>query len=101
MHSIYNEGEPAVAERFIRTLKTKTYKYMTSVSKNMYIDKLDDIADEYNNTYQKTIEMKPVDVKDKMLTRAYSLITNKITRSFNMVLLGEINNSNQYIIKIY
>ena len=32
---------------------------------------------------------------------AYSLITNKITRSFNMVLLGEINNSNRYIIKIY
>ena len=68
MYSIYNEGESAVAERFIRTLKTKTYKYMTSVSKNMYIDKLDDIVDEYNNTYQKTIEMKPVDVKDKILT---------------------------------
>ena len=36
-----------------------------------------------------------------MLIQAYSLITNKIIRSFNMGLLGGINNSNQYIIKIY
>ena len=64
MYSIHNEGKSVVAERFIRTLKTKIYKYMTSVSKNAYIDKLDDIADEYNNTYHRTIKMKPVDVKD-------------------------------------
>ena len=64
MHSIHNEGKSVVAERFIRTLKTKIYKYMTSVSKNVYIDKLDDIVDEYNNTYHRTIKMKPVDVKD-------------------------------------
>ena len=37
---------------------------MTSISKNVYIDKLDDIVDEYNNTYHKTIKMKPVDIKD-------------------------------------
>ena len=54
-----------VAERLIRTLKTKIYKCMTSISKNVYIDQLDDIVNEYNNTYHKTIEMKPVDVKDK------------------------------------
>ena len=53
-----------VAERFIRTLKTKIYKYMTSLLKNVYIDKLDDIMSEYNNTYHRTIKMKPVDVKD-------------------------------------
>ena len=53
-----------VAERFITTLKSKIYNYMTSVSKNVYIDKLDDIVDEYNNTYHRTIKMKPVDVKD-------------------------------------
>ena len=46
MHSIHNEGKPAVAERFIRTLKNKIYKHMTSLSKNVYIDKLDDIANE-------------------------------------------------------
>ena len=63
MYSIYNEGESVVAERFIRTLKTKIYKYMTSISKNVYSDELDDIVDEYNNTYR-TIKMRPVDVKD-------------------------------------
>ena len=65
MCSIHNEGKPVIAERFIRTLKTKIYKYMTSVSKNVYIDKLDDIVSEYNNSYHRTIKMKPVDVKDK------------------------------------
>ena len=64
MCSIHNEGKSAVAERFIRTLKTKIYKYMTSISKNVYINKLDDIVNEYNNTYHRTIKMKPVDVKD-------------------------------------
>ena len=37
---------------------------MTSISKNVYIDKLDDIVDECNNTYHRTIKMKPIDVKD-------------------------------------
>ena len=64
MYSIYNEEKSVVAERFIRTLKTKIYKYMTSISKNMYIDKLDDIVNEYNNTYHRTTKMKPVDIKD-------------------------------------
>ena len=43
MCSTNNEGKPVIAERFIRTLKTKIYKYVTSISKNVYIDKLDDI----------------------------------------------------------
>ena len=42
MYSIHNEGKSVVAERFIGTLKTKIYKYVTSLSKNVYIDKLDD-----------------------------------------------------------
>ena len=61
MYSIHNEGKSVVAERFIRTLKTKIYKYMTSVSKNVYKDKLDDIVDDYNNTYHRTIKIKPVE----------------------------------------
>ena len=64
MYSIHNEGKSVVAERFVRILKTKINKYMTSISKNLYIDKLDDIVDEYNNTHHITINMKPVDVKD-------------------------------------
>ena len=64
MYSIHNEEKPVFAERFIRTLRTKIYKYMTSVSKNVYIDKLVDMVNEYNNTYHRAIKMKPVDVKD-------------------------------------
>ena len=63
MYSTHNKEKSVVAERFIITLKNKIYKYMTSISKNMYIDKLDDIVDEYNNTYHTTIKMKPIDVK--------------------------------------
>ena len=66
MYSTHNEGKYVVAERFVRTLRSKIYKYMTSISKNMYIDKLDDIVDEYNNTYHTTIKMKPIDVKDNI-----------------------------------
>ena len=62
MYSTHNEGKSVVAERFIRTLKNKLYKYMTSISKNVYIDKLDDIVNEYSNTYYRTIKMKSIDV---------------------------------------
>ena len=62
MYSTNNEGKSVIAERFIRTLKNEIYKYMTSISKNVYIDKLDDVVNKYNKTY-KTIKMKPVDVK--------------------------------------
>ena len=61
-NSTHNEGKSVIAERFIRTLKNKIYNYMTSISKNVYIDKLD-IEDKYSNTYYRTIKFKPVDVK--------------------------------------
>ena len=50
-------GSSVVAIRFIRTLKNKIYNYITSISKNMYINKLDDIVHKYNNTYS-TIKIK-------------------------------------------
>ena len=77
MYSTHNEGKSVVAERFIRTLKSKIYKYMTSISKNVYIDKLDDIVDEYNNTYHTTIKMKPIDVKDNTYINTNKEINNK------------------------
>ena len=46
MNSTNNEGKSVIAERFIRTLKNKIHKYMTSISKNVYIDKLDDVVKE-------------------------------------------------------
>ena len=63
MHSIYNKGKSVVAERFIRTLKNKTFKHMIAISKNVYFDVLDNIVNKYNNTVHKTIKMKPIDVK--------------------------------------
>ena len=82
MYSIHSEGKSVVTERFNRKLKTKIYKYMTSVSKNMYINKLDDIVGEYNSTYHRTIKMQPVDVKyntyiDSMELRSKKEVNNK------------------------
>ena len=47
MYSALNDGKSAIAERLIKTLKNKIYRYMTSVSKNVYIDKLVDIVTKY------------------------------------------------------
>ena len=64
MYSTNNEGKFVIAERFITKLKNEIYKYMTSISKNIYIDKIDDIVKEYDNKYQTSIKMKLVDVMD-------------------------------------
>ena len=64
MYSTYNEGKSVVAKRFIRTLKSKLYKHMTSIGKNVYYDVLDDVVNKYNNTKHSTIKMKPIDVRD-------------------------------------
>ena len=77
MYQTHNEGKSIVAERFIRTLKNKICKYMTSTSKNVYIDKLDDIVKKYNNTYHSTIKMKPVDVKSNTCINSGKQINTK------------------------
>ena len=64
MYSTYNEGKFVVAERFIRTLKSKIFKHMTATSKNVYFDVLDDIVNKYNNTVHRTIKTKPNEVTD-------------------------------------
>ena len=66
MYSTHYEGKPVVAERFIRTLKHKIYKYMTSISKTVYIDKLDDIVNKYNNIYHSTIKINPTDLNSSL-----------------------------------
>ena len=63
MYSTHNDGKSVVAERFSRTLKIKICKYMTSIVKNGYNDKLDDIINKYNSAYHSTIKIKPADVK--------------------------------------
>ena len=62
MYSIFNKGKSVIAERFIRTLKNKIFKHMTAISKNVYVDVLDDMVNKYNNTVHRTLKMKPIDV---------------------------------------
>ena len=71
MYSTYNEGKSVVAERFIRTLKSKLHKHMTAIGKNVYYDVLDDVVNKYNNTKHSTIKMKPIDVRDNNNKRVY------------------------------
>ena len=63
IYSMHNERKFAVAERFIRTITNRIYKYMTSISKNVYIDKLDEIVHKYNHRYHRRIKIKSVNTK--------------------------------------
>ena len=83
MYSTHNEEKSVVAERFIRILNNKIYKYMASISKTMYIDKLDYIVNKYNNTYLRTIKMKPVEVKPSMYVD-FNIDNNKESPKFKV-----------------
>ena len=83
MYSTHNEGKSVAAKRFFRTLKNKIYKYITSISKNVYIDKLDNIVNKYNNIYYSTIKMKPADVKPNTYMDAGKEINEKYPK-FNV-----------------
>ena len=63
LYSGHNEEKTVVAERFITTSKNKICKYITSISKNIHIDRLDGIVNKYNNAFFSTIKVKPVDLK--------------------------------------
>ena len=75
MYSTHNEGKSVVAKRFIRTLKNKIHKCLTSVY--VYIDKLDNIVNKYNNTCHSTIKMKPIDVKPNTYIDSSKVIKDK------------------------
>ena len=81
IYATYNEQKPVIAERLIRTLKNKFYKYMTSVSKNVHINKLDDIISKYNNTYHRTITINPADVKSNTYSNTGKKTNNKDPKS--------------------
>ena len=83
MYSTYNEGKSVVAERFTKALKNKIYKHMIAVSKIVYYDVLDDIADKYSNTYHKTTGMKPIDVKNDSFAE-YNEESNKKDPKFKI-----------------
>ena len=64
MYSTHNVGKSVAAEIFTSILKNEKYKHMTSISRNVYVDNIDDTVNEYNNTYHRKFKMKPNDVKD-------------------------------------
>ena len=108
MYSMHNEGKIVVAERFIRTFKNKIYKYMTSISKNVYIDKLDDVVNKYDNTYGSTIKMKPVDVKSSTYINSSKEINDedpkckivdivRISKYTNIFAKGYVPNSSEEV----
>ena len=68
MYSTHNVGKSVAAEIFTSTLKNKKYKHMTSISRNVYVDNIDDKVNEYNNTDHRKFKMKPNDVKDNTYT---------------------------------
>ena len=77
MYSAHNEGKSVAAERFSRTLMNIIYKYMTSTPKNVYIDKLDDVVNKYNNTYHRTTKMRLFDVKSSTYIDSSKEINHK------------------------
>ena len=99
MYSMHNEGKYVIAERFIRTLKNKIYKYMTLFLKNVHIDKLDGIFNKHNNTYHNIIKMKLVDVKSNT---HLTLVKKVIIKSLNLklVILLEYQNIKIFLQKV-
>ena len=88
MYSTHNEEKSVVAETFTRTLNNKIYKHITSVSKKVYIDKLD-IVYEYNNTYHRIIKMKPVDVKNNTYIKFGKDVNDNIVGTPYPLIKGE------------
>ena len=80
MHSTQNEGKSVVPERLIRTLKNKIFKCTTSISKNKYLDKSDDIVSKYNNTYHRTIKMKSIDVKSELYVDSSKAFNDEVPK---------------------
>ena len=78
MYSKYNKGKSVVAEKFIRILKNKIFKYMAAISKDVYFDVLDDIVNKYNKTVHRTIKTKPIDVTGDYYAESMKTLIKKI-----------------------
>ena len=76
-----NEPKAAVVERMNRTLKSKLYRYFTSVNSLHYIDILQDIVDSYNNTYHRSIGRTPATISLLNVGQVRRKLYGKIERS--------------------
>ena len=81
VYSTHNEGKYAVPERFFRTLKNKIYKYMTSISKKMYIDKLDDIFAKFLQV-KKFSKIKKLNILFRGHILLFILMMKKLLKSY-------------------
>ena len=100
MYSTQNEGKYVVVERFIKILMNKIYKYMTSISKNVYFDKLDGTVNKYNNTNHRPIKMKPNDAKSRTYIDSSKDINDKCPK-FKIVDLVGISKYKNIFVKGY
>ena len=99
MYSKYNKENSVIAQKFIRILKNKIYKYMTPVSKNVSINKLDAIVNKYNNTYHSPSKLKPVGVKSNgYITLVKNLIIKIL--SLKLVILSDYQNIKIFLQKV-
>ena len=98
MYSTYNEEKFAVGERFIRTLKNKIFKHMTTIPNNVSFDVLDDIVDKYNNTVHRTIKMKAIDITSDSYAK-YNEDLIKKTLNLKSMILSEYQKTKTFLLK--
>ena len=103
MYLTHIEGESVIAEIFIRNLKNRTYKHMTAVSKTVYIGKLDDIVNEYNNTYHRTIKIRPIEDEDNTYIDSILTLKKLMVKVLNLklVIMLEYQNIKTFFAKGY
>ena len=64
MYSTHNEGKSVITEMFIKAIKAKIYKNITASDSKSYLSYLNNLVDEYNNTYHRSINKKPINPGD-------------------------------------
>ena len=100
MYSTYNKGKFVTDEKFKYSKNSKIYKYMTSISKNVYTDdKLDNIVNKYNNTYHSAIKMKPASVKSSTYIDSSKDINNKDPKIGDTIRISKYQNITMFLQK--
>ena len=101
MYSTYNEGKSVVTERFIRILKSKIFKHMAAVSKNVYFDVLDDLfVNKYNNAVHRPKKMKLIDVtSDSYVVYNEVKTLMKKTLNLKLVIVSGYQNTKTFLLK--